>query len=76
MLHDSAKKKIEGKQPGELVPLALWLTEPQLSDDEVRELLGSFQGVNLIQTSMVATVDVPVEFVEGVEKLPSVREVR
>ncbi len=72
---ESAKRKIAGVKPTKRVRLVLMLNEVHLwpQEDAWLHELGCS---GLVQTSFIATVDVPVEHVESVAKLPSVREIR
>lgn len=71
---DAAKEKMVGKKPSAPVMLSLRLNDVNLWPQEERRLheLGC---TFFVQTSFVATVEVPVEQVEAVAKLPTVREI-
>lgn len=71
---DFAKATMAGKKPTDPVRLSLILNDVNLWPQEERRLheLGC---TFFVQTSFVATVEVPVEQVEAVAKLPTVREI-
>lgn len=72
---DSAKLKMAGLRPTDLVRLSLRLNDVHLWPQEearLREIGCTF----FVQTAFIATVEVPVERVEAVARLPSVKEIR
>lgn len=72
---DSARQKIAGLGPTDRVMLSLRLNDVHLWPQEeakLHELGGTF----FVQTSFIATVEVPVSQVEQVARLPTVHEIR
>jgi hypothetical protein len=72
---DAAKRQMVGKKPTDLVRLVLRLNDLHLWPQEeakLKEIGCTF----LMQTAFVATVEVPVERVEAVARLPTVEEIR
>jgi HEAT repeat protein len=72
---ESAKAKMAGLRPTDPVKLMLLLNDVHLWPQEERRLheLGC---TFFVQTAFVAGIEVPVEQVEEVSKLPSVKEIR
>jgi hypothetical protein len=72
---DAAKRQMAGKKPTDLVRLVLRLNDLHLWPQEEAQLheLGS---TIFLQTSFLATVEIPVGRVEDVARLPTVQEIR
>ncbi len=61
-IHPSSHARIAGKRPSDVVRLTVWLREPHFLPHE-ETVLRSLGCRNLIQTSRLATLDLPVESV-------------
>ena len=75
-IRESARLRMDGKQPTDRVGVSLRLREPHLLPDEVRRLTTELGGTGLVMTSFIGSVEVAVEQVEAVAALPSVIDVR
>jgi hypothetical protein len=72
---DAAKQQMAGKRPTDVVRVSLILNDLHLSPQEEARL-SEIGCTFFVQTAFIATVDVPVEGVEAVARLPTVKEIR